>query len=226
MTDLRSRLSLDAGRVVDLFTILDEAGAVLHRFTPDPAADGSAVRFAGHSWDVQPIGVAQVRRGRRARPELRIGRADGAVYPSGEEWNGYRVRRWRTLDVHLDGGSAADTTAVVEASWWIESWKQRSLSEVVLSLSSPLDLTGLRAPTRQVLRDQCSWTYRRWDGTKWISGTCPYAAAPMWTANNVATNDKRKDSCARTLTACELRYPTAALPWSAYPGVAGAARPR
>lgn len=227
---LPDQARMDAGAVVDLFTVrLQGDPVVVQHYTTGPSA-GAAVRYDGQEYTPLPIaleGAGYESSGAASRPSLRVSLlGSGSADPAA--WHGARVERVRTLSRYLDGASEADPNRHwPQEAWVVDRLKKRGRDEIVWELSSPLDLELAMIPRRQVLRDVCQWEYRRRKGTAWESppadNGCPYGGAKMWDANDqvVAVGNEKKDACSRRLSGCRLRFgDDGPLPFGGFAGVA------
>jgi lambda family phage minor tail protein L len=87
-------------------------------------------------------------------------------------------------------------------------------------LAPATDQEGVLLPRRQVLSQYCTHTYRRWNGTAFVYGSCPYTGSQFFTEQGTSTNDPAKDKCSRRLdTGCIKRFGNNPLPTRAFPGV-------
>lgn len=218
--------SLSPGAIVSLYTLTTPAGTTL-RFTPGPL-NGQNVRYQGQSYRPVPVRLEGLKVGGRASspPTLRHSALDAdivAALAGADDWRGGTVTRLKTLAKYLDGQSEADPAR----HWPLQTWRVERLASrddetVTWELASPLD-TDAFLPGRQILRDVCSWTYRRRAGNAWdySEATCPYNGASMFTDTGQATNDPAKDRCSRRVeSGCRKRYPApAALPFGGFLGV-------
>ncbi len=216
---------MDAGAIVDLFTVRLQDHPVAQRYTTGPS-DGAAVRFAGRDYAPLPIaleGAGFSGSGASVRPSLRVSLLDASVFPL--EWQGATVERVRTLSRYLDGASEADPNRHWPAeSWIVDRLSSRGRDEAVWDLSSPLDLERAMIPGRQVLRDVCAWPYRRRVGGAWknppADDGCPYRGGSYWNAKDESVTDPSKDVCSRRLSGCRLRFGEhGSLPFGGFAGV-------
>lgn len=137
-----------------------------------------------------------------------------------DQGRGAKFTRIRTYRRFLADGSDPDETQTFPPEiYYVERMAQSDESMVEWELSNILDLEGLEFPIRRVLSDHCDYTYRRWNGTAFVPGTCPYAGSSMWTRFDVATSDPSKDHCANKFSGCRLRFAPGALPFRGFPGV-------
>lgn len=95
--------------------------------------------------------------------------------------------------------------------------------EIALECASPLDVQGTMLPARQVIADVCSATYRHWNGSEFVYGTCPYADSAYFDAANVSVVSAGQDVCSQSLKGCRARYGASTpLPFDGFPGVSRA----
>ncbi len=206
---------MNAGAVVDLFTVRFQDGPVaVRRYTTGPLG-GAAVRYDRQEYTPLPIaleGAGYESSGVSSRPSLRVSLlGGGSADPA--SWHGATVERVRTLSRYLDGASEADPARHwPREAWVVDRLKRRGHDEIVWELSSPLDLELATIPRRQVLRDVCQWEYRRRKGTGWedppADNGCPYSGEEMWDANDqvVTAGNEKDDACSRRLSGCKLRF--------------------
>ena len=218
---------MDAGPVVDLFTVKLASGGV-ERYTTGPEG-GSSVTYGGDVYSPLPIaldGAGFGSAGASVRPRLKVSLLDGSAAPM--DWQGATIERVRTLGRYLDGASEADADRHwPKESWVVDRLSTRGREEIVWQLSSPLDLELAMIPRRQVLRDVCPWQYRQWVSGAWVNPPaddgCPYTGAKYWNARDEAVTDPAEDACSRRLSGCKLRFPSGAvtvqLPFGGFPGV-------
>jgi lambda family phage minor tail protein L len=125
---------------------------------------------------------------------------------------GTTVRRRLTQRQFLDGGenSGASIKELPQQTFVIEQVTEETYIAVKFRLGSPFDVEGVTLPARPLLRS-CSWRYR--------SAECGYLGGGF-TLNNVATDNPALDVCAKSLTACEVRFGSYAnLPFGGAPGL-------
>jgi len=80
---------------------------------------------------------------------------------------GAKLTRRRTLEKYLDGKPTANPNAEFAPDIYkILSMPQRTKAAVEFELTPYVDFEGIKIPKRQILRDFCRQTYRRWDGSK------------------------------------------------------------
>ena len=215
---------MDAGAVVDLFTVRLPGGTV-ERYTTGRRGS-SSVMHGGQAYAPLPIaldGAGFGSSGATVRPTLRVSLLDGTAVPA--DWQGATIERVRTLARYLDGASEADSNRHwPRESWVVDRLSSRGREEVVWQLSSPLDLELAMIPRRQVLRDVCQWAYRRRQGNAWVNPPaddgCPYRGSSYWNARDEVVTDPADDVCSRRLSGCKLRFgEQGVLPFGGFAGV-------
>lgn len=189
---------------------------------------GPRVRFQGQDYQPLPIeaeGFAWTGRGAPPRPRLRvanIGGVLGGLLGPGGDLLGATLTRLRTFRRFLDGEPDADPSAHFEPDIWRLERKTRQDAVLVeWELASVLEQEGRRLPGRQMLRDLCSHSYRRWTGSSfdYAAASCPYTGAAAFTEAGVPTWSSG-DRCGKRLGDCQLRFGVGAvLPTRAFPGL-------
>ncbi|EKU98049.1 lambda-like phage minor tail protein L [Leptolyngbya sp. PCC 7375] len=127
---------------------------------------------------------------------------------------GAAVKVVRTQARYLDGQPQADPTAILaEADFIIIRRDQHTPGDAItFTLSNPIEVDGAKLPGRICLRT-CIWVYRDPD-------TCGYTGSTRFTLSNQRTLNPALDKCAKSITACRLRFGNnAVLPFGGYPGL-------
>ncbi len=129
---------------------------------------------------------------------------------------GATVTRRLTQAPFLEGGEEylSAVRELAPAIFLIEQLAQESYKACQFILASPFDLEGVTLPNRPALRT-CPFAYR--------GSYCGYTGVGAFTRANQVTTDPRQDICAKTIAACELRFPTGNLRFGGFPGL-GAVR--
>lgn len=137
---------------------------------------------------------------------------------------GMQVTRWRTFSKYLDGQPLADPNAHFQPDVFLISRKvSQSKVATEFELAAAMDQQGKKLPARQILRDVCTWRYRSWNtetgAFDYAEALCPYTGNAYY---NIAGQPcaAAQDLCGKRLSDCELRFGSAPLPTSAFPGVA------
>lgn len=192
----------------------------------------SSVVFDGVVYTPVPIevtGFEVTTKGTLPRPQMKISNVDNSISSLLQAYNPLQaeVRRIRTckkfLDaINFDGGTnpTADPTALFGGgyeSWYIDRVAGENPQVVTFELVGKLDLTNLLLPGRQVV-EHCPWKYR---GTE-----CGYKEGKKYNLDNQEVFTASEDQCAKTLRACEIRFPRGRgigpdddqLPFGGFPG--------
>jgi len=163
------------------------------------------------------------------QPTLRIANASRLIdawVHAYDDLLGAIVTRTVTLDVFLDGGAEADSTAYLRRDVYkLEQKTSHTAEAIEWRLVSALDRGDKKLPAEQVLDADCTLRYRVWSGSAWVytSATCPYTGSSMWTVEDVSTTTESEDRCSRLLSGCRLRFPSDPLPITAFPGAGSGA---
>ena len=105
---------------------------------------------------------------------------------------------------------ADDTAHFSDEIWYIDRKAVETNTHIQFELSAAHDIHGVKLPSRTVVANSCPWLYK---GTE-----CGYSGTQYWDVNNLPTTDD-KDVCAKTFTACELRFPEdVESPFGGFPG--------
>lgn len=135
----------------------------------------------------------------------------------------YRVRTFRRF---LDDGEEPDPMAFFGPDTYrVERKASENPVYIEWELSASIDQEGKMLPGRVVLRDTCTWRYRRWNPTSssfdYSKATCPYTGGAFFKKDGSSTANPAEDQCGRRLGDCKLRFgANNPLPTGAYPGVA------
>lgn len=137
---------------------------------------------------------------------------------------GAKLTRIRTFREFLDDGDNADPAQIFMPDVYIVDQKvTHSSTKIEWKLTAAVDQQGTMLPNFVMVRDYCARVYRRPNGAggfKYEKATCPYAGTSYFNINNQSTT-AANDVCAKTLTACELRFGTQVpLPFKGFPGLA------
>jgi len=218
----------DLGEYIVLFDLDATAlGGEIYRFTQS-SFEASVVTWRGNEYtpfDVLAEGFEISGEGKLPRPTFTIANSTLAVSSAVRAWDdlvGAIVTRWRTLIKYLDGQSSADPDSHFPVDVFvIERKLEHTKRHIQWEMSAVMDQQGKKLPRRQVLRDTCTAIYRTWDGSafSYTLATCPYTGENYYDRDGVATT-AALDRCGKRRTDCELRFPSAALPTTAFPGVA------
>ena len=214
--------------VVDLFEISINGETL--RWTSGPR-NGSVVELNGVPYYPLPIkatGFKSVNTGAMPTPKLTVSNIDSALIPVLAEYDdliGAKFTRIRIFETYLDGGSDPDPDQEFPREvYTINSKTSQTRKSVSWSLSSTIDMDGIKLPRRQVLRDYCQSVYRTYDSTTgefdYTQATCPYTGELCYNEKGTATG-RSGDSCGKQISDCKKRFgDTAVLPFDGFPAVA------
>lgn len=227
----------DVGARIELFDLdmTSLGGDVLH-FTASGTRQVSTanpqgfIRWRGEAYTPMPVqatGFEVNGRGALPRPRLKVANINRVFSSLIIEFNdglGAKLTRWRTFEKFLDDGDEPDQDAHFPVDVYvIERKSAQNKVFVEWELSAAMDQEGRMLPGRQVIRDYCDHTYRRWDGAAfdYTNATCPYVGDSFFTSAGVATPEPSLDRCSKQLvTGCRKRFGQSPLPTGAFPGVA------
>jgi len=213
-----------------------EPGALITLFVLDATEiGGGVVRFHGHNdgplfwqgleyspWPIKAEGFARTSE-QQPTPILSVGNVDGSISllcMSYEDLVGAVLTRHRTFEKYLDavnfpgGNPSADPTQEFPSEVWFIERKAIETREVVeFELSSALDFNSVSLPGRQIIANQCPWTYR--------AAGCNYVGPPVATELDIATSDPLLDKCGKKIGSCKLRqWPDGVLNYGGMPAAA------
>jgi lambda family phage minor tail protein L len=148
----------------------------------------------------------------------------GALVRNYGDLLGATVTRIRTLGKYLDNRPEADPTAEFPREVFrVERKSGQSRCELQFTLASAMDLRGMKLPRRLVLKNTCTFVYRRYVDAGFVhdstENACPYRGPACFDAmgNTVAADT---DVCGKKLSDCKRRYTQpAAIPFRGFPGV-------
>lgn len=210
------RLDLSMFSIADVFLVSGTSGS-------------SAVSYGGQVYAPHPIeaeGFEQTTDGPLPRPTFAVANLNNsftALVEQNDDLQGAKLHRIRTYGRYLDGGVEPDGNVHLPTEIYQLSLKTRHDQEIISwDCCATMDQEGFMLPARQIIRDYCDHTYRRWTGAAfdYANVTCPYTGGAYYDENDVATT-AAGDRCSKRLTGCKLRFgATAVLPTRAFPGVA------
>lgn len=169
---------------------------------------------------VQAEGFDLSAKGAMPRPKLRVANAGGLLSSEVRAFNdfvGCKLIRKRTLAKYLDpinfpageNPTADPYQFLPDDVWFVERKMQETRYVIEFELSSAFDLMGVQLPNRQIIQNSCPWVYR---GTE-----CAYKGSG-YDRNNAPTTDATKDVCAKTLSACKVRFGAQPIRFGGFPG--------
>ncbi|WP_250528847.1 phage minor tail protein L [Caballeronia sp. ATUFL_F1_KS4A] len=219
---------LEPGALVELYELdLTRWGVEVLRFHAHE--HGGIIPWKGKKYDPWPMrvsGFASMGDAAQPTPTLSVANLDGFVSKLCMQYCdlvGAPILRRRTLAQYLNGANGAsgsDPTSDANNEMPVERWliEQKTLETpavVEFALSSALDLSGRKLPSRRIIASVCQWTYR--------GPECGYTGDKYFTRGNSPTLNKDEDACGGRLACCRVRFGSSGpLPFGGFPA-AGAA---
>jgi len=204
-------------------------GGQMFYFTSAEDAE-TTILWGGQQYAALPMdasGFDMTTRGAIPQPTVTISNLFGAgnlLLDAYKGLIGATLIRILTLRRFLDDGATPDANAYITRDSFVVSQKtSHNALAIVFKLASRMDQEGVQLPRRQILRDICSHNYRFWNpaigALDYSLATCPYSGNGFWDLSLTPTGPQQ-DACAKTLTACRLRFPNEQpLPARLFPGV-------
>lgn len=226
MTIRNDLQSLTPGNVVDMYEIDTGAyGLGVMRYSPFVNEKGTDIVWQGNLYVRFPVvveGYKKSSQGTLARPTMTMANVGGLLSPLLRAYNnllGAKVTRKRTLVKYLDAinfvegnGSADYNSHFPDEIYFIDRKAGEHDEAVTMELAVAWDVTGVKLPLRQIIRDVCQYEYRGPD--------CGYSGPAVAEIDDTPTTDPLKDKCSKKGTGCKLRYgQQAQLPASFFPAV-------
>lgn len=190
-----------------------------------------SVTFGGHTYlpfPIQAEGFEFSGKGTLPRPSVTIA-TDASIISlisNPNQYIGLTFKRIRTYRKFLDDGENPDPNATFPVDEYVIDRKTSQTSKILqFELCSRIDQEGKRIPARQIIRDSCPYSYRRYNPSATLNFSyqevmaCPYTGTEYFdAAGNQTTIDK--DKCGKRLTDCQLRFGTeGGVPFGGFPGV-------
>lgn len=203
MTDIRTDIQkLTPGELMEFFELDGTgigAGIVrFHGITGHGALFWQTLEYS--PWAINASGFARTS-DQQPRPKLLVANVDGSISylcQLFDDMVGAKLIRRRTFGKYMDGQPEADPTQEFEPEvWFIERKSGENEEAVEFELVSPLDFQGVKLPRRQIIANQCPWTYR--------DAICNYTGDPVATELDVPTTDPDLDKCGKRPASCKLR---------------------
>lgn len=175
-----------------------------------------------YRYNIEISGISQSSSGAFPRPSIKVANIMGEISILLMQYGdliGAKLTRIRTLKKYIDAinfvsgvNPSADPNAKLAYDvFYIERKVNESFDIVEFECVSPLDLSGLKLPRRQIIQNSCPFKYK--------SSDCGYAGAAMFDKIDMPTADPLKDSCGKKLKSCKLRFgENAELPFGGFPG--------
>jgi lambda family phage minor tail protein L len=223
------------GQLIDLFVVDFSTTSLAAPPTnmylyPGIKHNYGTLTFGGNDYIPFPMEITGFKKsseGTLPRPVMRISNVTGFISQQMLAYNdfiGAKVSRYRTFAKYLDGEPAADFSAKRVEIYFIEQKKTETKAVVELLLVSPVDIMGVRLPSRVMYANTCSWEYR--------GAECGWTASDpnlYFTSNDTNTALLSEDSCGKRLESCKKRFcsyngtkfdnPNASLPYGAFPAL-------
>ncbi len=177
------------------------------------------------AWPYQITGIDASTDGGSASPVLSVANVDSSITAlciAYDDLLKAKVIIHDTLSHYLDaenfpeGNKSADPIQEKVKIFYVDAKSSEDNEIVEFSLASPMDLDGLRIPTRQ-MHSMCVWCirgqYRSGDG-------CDYAGNKYFDKQGMPVDDPSKDECSGLLsTGCKVRFgENEELPFGGFPG--------
>jgi phage-related protein len=106
---------------------------------------------------------------------------------------------------------ADDTAHFSDEIWYVDRKAVETRTHIQFELTAAHDIHGVKLPSRSVVANSCPWLYK---GTE-----CGYSGSTYWDIDNNTVVSSSDDVCAKTFTACELRFPESVeSPFGGFPG--------
>jgi len=205
---------------IDLSNVSD--GLILY-FTEGTLEDYTAIEFNSRTYvpiQIETEGFDITGEGQLPRPRIRVSNALLTFQSFVITWDdmlGAKFTRRRTLRKYLDDGSEANPAAEFPQEIFVIQQKTEHNKYLIeFELAAYMDFEGVAIPKRQIIRDFCSYQYRRWDtGTGQylyadVSIQCPYGLDTPgdygYTTLSKYNTSKTVDKCGKRFSDCELRF--------------------
>lgn len=217
-------LSLESDAIISLFEIHTQTAIIR-------LCGQGTVQFGGQSYvgfPIQAEGFEFTGKGALPRPSVTIA-SDASIISliqNPNQYIGMTFKRIRTYRKFLDDGASPDSNATFPIDEYVIDRKTNHTStSIQFELCARIDQEGKRIPARQIVRDSCPYSYRRYNPAATFKFdyptvmACPYAGTEYFdAAGNQTTIDK--DRCGKKLTDCQLRFGTdGGVPFGGFPGV-------
>lgn len=190
----------------------------------------SAISFGGQVYAPHPVqaeGFETTTDGPLPRPTFTVSNLDNsftAIVEENDDLQGALLHRIRTFSRYLDGHEEPDGNVHLPIETYQLARKTKHNRDVISwECTATMDQEGVRLPGRQIVRDYCDHTYRRWTGAAfdYTNVTCPYVDLATYDEDGNAC-PPADDRCSKLIgTGCRVRFgQNAVLPTRAFPGVA------
>lgn len=219
--------SLSPGSIIDMYEVdTGDYGQGILRYCAHANEKGEDIIWQGNVFYRFPVkveGYKKSSKGTLARPTMTLANVGGMFSSYLRIFNyflGAKITRKRTFVKYLDAtnfvsgvnGSADPNTMFPNESYFVDRLVSETLEFIVLELAVSWDVTGVKLPLRQVIRDTCQWQYR--------GDECGYTGAPVAQIDDTPTGSMSLDRCSKRMSGCKLRWGTNnPLPASFFPAV-------
>lgn len=211
---------------IELFEVdLTNQGDTVYRFHAGTNALNQPVVWQGQTytpWPAQASGFDYSSDGQLPRPKIVLANVNGLITSLVLALNdcvGAKVTRRLTLARFLDainfpGGvnvNADPNSYFPDEVYFIDRKAREDKEAVEFELTSAFDVTGVRLPRRQIIRNVCPWRYR--------GAECGYAGTAYFKSDDTPAASASQDVCGKRLSSCRVRFgENAELPFGGFPG--------
>lgn len=190
---------------------------------PGTTAGNRAIVWQGIEYvpfPVEATGFQRTGTGELPRPKLKVSNIGGTIGAYIRQMGGglgSLIIRKQTFGKFLDavnfpaGNPLANPAAYLpDEIYYVARKVNENPIFLEMELAAKFDVMGIQLPRRQVMAQTCPWVYR--------SAECTYAGPPVQDINGLPTSSMDKDSCRKTLAACQARFGRWAwLPYGGFP---------
>lgn len=172
--------------------------------------------WQGNIYNPMPIqsdGLEMRGDGRASTPSLALANnidglqgAISAMCLQFDDFCGSRVTVYHTLASYLDaanfseGNPRANPNEFRKQTWFVEAKTSENASAVTFELSNPVDMEGVRIPSREIT-SFCHWGINN----RYRGGECQYMGTEMFTEDGTPTDNPELDKCGSRLSDCRIR---------------------
>ncbi len=137
---------------------------------------------------------------------------DSTKNGSAGTWTDYNSTSCNTAGGTWYANSIEDDTAhFSDEIWYVDRKSVETNTHIQFELTAAHDIQGIKLPSRSIIANTCVWLYK--------GSECGYTGSSYWDINNNSVGSSADDVCAKTFTACELRFPEPnETPYGGFPG--------
>ena len=165
-------------------------------------------------WPIESSGWEINATGRLPRPKFAVANTNSFFTPivdSNNSLKGAEVRRIVTYEKFLDGQPEADPTQhnpidVYQINRISAAGRINDIEAIQWELRTAPDRPNVRLPKIQAIKGPCQFSYRTFNGTEFVNGSCPYRGTRYFDEDNNALPSEMGDECAQSVEACVLRH--------------------